>query len=108
MLWQFIKFVRKYACCTNPLPDLAYANVFAQKSQPFGWAWALIRQGRICTAVLLFDIWSKYDNFAYLIMYFGFVYKFARYVYFLCKFKILYANKLLKHMSYVTKMICPS
>ena len=37
MLWQFIstfKFVRKYICCTNPLPDLAYANVFAQKLQP--------------------------------------------------------------------------
>ena len=30
-LLAYFKFVRKYACCTNPLPNLAYANVFAQK-----------------------------------------------------------------------------
>jgi hypothetical protein len=34
-LSAYFEFVRKYACCINPLPDLAYANVFAQKSQPF-------------------------------------------------------------------------
>ena len=26
----YFKFVRKYACCTNTLPDLAYANVLHQ------------------------------------------------------------------------------
>ena len=31
----YFEFVRKYACWTNPLPDLAYVNVFVQKSQPF-------------------------------------------------------------------------
>ena len=37
-LLTYFKFVRKYACCTNTLPDLAYANVCAQKSQPFGYS----------------------------------------------------------------------
>ena len=37
-LLAYFKFVRKYACCINPLPDLAYANVFAQKLQPFAYS----------------------------------------------------------------------
>jgi hypothetical protein len=40
-------------------------------------AWALTCQGRIYTAVLLFDIWSKYDSLAYLMTYFGCVNKYA-------------------------------
>ena len=40
-MWEYNpanKFVRKYACCINPLSDLAYANVFVQKLQPFAYA----------------------------------------------------------------------
>ena len=37
-LLAYFKFVRKYACCTDPLPDLVYANVFAQKSQPLAYS----------------------------------------------------------------------
>ena len=79
------------------LPDLAYANIFAQKSQPFAYsgAWVLICQGHTCTEVLLFDIWSKYNNLAYLMTYFGCVNKFAQLVYSLANLK--YANKWLKH-----------
>ena len=60
-------------------------------------AWVFTCQGWICTVALLCDIWSKYDNFAYLMMYFECVNKFAQHVYFLANSK--YANKLLKHMS---------
>ena len=37
MLWQYFKFVRKYACCTNSLSDLAYA-MYLRRSQPFASA----------------------------------------------------------------------
>ena len=37
MLWQYFKFVRKYACCTNSLSDLAYA-MYLRRSQPFAYA----------------------------------------------------------------------
>jgi hypothetical protein len=67
--------------------------------------WALICQGLIYTAVLLFNIWSKYDSLAYLMMYFGCVNKYARHVYFLANLK--YANKLLKHMSCGYIGACP-
>ena len=81
-LLAYFKIVRKYA---NPLPDLAYANVFAQKSQPFAYSGYVPGRlpGRQGTAVLLFDIWSKYDNLAYSMTYFGCVDKFARHLYFL-------------------------
>ena len=52
--------------------------------------------------VLLFNIWSKYDNFAYLM---PCVKKFAWHVYFLANLK--YANKLLKHMSHGYIHTCP-
>ena len=48
-MWEYNlanKFVRKYACCINPLSDLAYANVFVQKLQPFAYA------GYVCAWVL--------------------------------------------------------
>ena len=62
------------------------------------YTWMLTHQRQICTAVLLFNIWSKYDNFGYLMTYFGCVNKFAWHVYFIANLK--YANKLLKHMSH--------
>ena len=38
ILWQFISiFQICKKICTNPLPDLAYANVFVQKLQPFAY-----------------------------------------------------------------------
>ena len=93
------KSIARFSICQCICAEVAAICIF--------WicAWALTRQGRICTAVLLFDIWSKYDNFAYLMTYFGCVNKFARHVYFLANLK--YANKLLKHMSCSYIRTCP-
>ena len=104
-LLAYFKFVRKYTCCTNPLPDLAYANVFCTEV-------TVIHILDMCldTYLLRIDmqsslIWSNYDNYAYLRTYFGCVNKFAQHVYLLANLK--YANKLLKHMSHGYIHTCP-
>ena len=91
--------IAKFSICQCICAEVAAICIF--------WicAWALTRQRRICTAVLLFDIWSKYDNFTYLMTYFGGVNKFAQHVYFLANLQ--YANELLKHMSRGFSCTCP-
>jgi hypothetical protein len=63
----------------HPLSDLAYVNVFAQKSQPFAYSGYV--PGHL-PAKDGYPQWSYcstfgQNNFAYLIMYFGCVNKFA-------------------------------
>ena len=50
----------------------------------------------MCTAFLLFGIWSKYKNLIYLITYFECTNKFAEHAYF--PEKLEYVNKFQKHM----------
>ena len=93
------KSIAKFSICQCICAEVAAICIF------WIYAWALTRQRRICTVVLLFDIWSKYDNFTYLMTYSGFVNKFAQHVYFLANLK--YANELLKHMSRGFICTCP-
>ena len=51
----------------------------------------------ICTAVFLFDIWSKYDNFTYLMTYFWMCQQICTTCTFSHKSNLKHANKLLKH-----------
>ena len=51
------------------MPDLAYANVFAQKLQPLAYSGYVPGQLPAKDGYAQQSDWSRYDNFAYLMMY---------------------------------------
>jgi hypothetical protein len=66
---------------------------------------ALTHQRQICTAYLLFNICSKYENHIYLVTYFKFVNKFGKPIFLYANLE--YANELQKHMCHAYTSQCP-